>query len=143
MEVEIIGDRMVFDKKELDYAKNIIGLEIISHETKFLQNKLRELKSREPTSDKPFFRLAIIGYELAKSFGSLEHAIVYAERFKTDPKLYNQEIKNAQLEVGQCLIQLIMLCQTYHLDVWKTMEIAVRNLEERHEDFKNKGWTEI
>lgn len=143
MDVEITGDRMVFNKKELDYAKNVVGLEIISHETKFLQKKLAELKAHEPTSDKPFFRLAIIGYELAKSFGSLEHAIVYAERFKTDPKLYNQEIKNAQLEIGQYFIQLVLLCQTYHLDVWKTMEIGVKNLEERHEDFERKGWTEI
>ncbi len=134
---------MVLSKKEIDYAKNVIGLEIISHETKSLQKKLSDLKAKEPTSDKPFFRLAIIGYELAKSFGSLEHAIVYAERFKANPELYNQEIKNAQLEIGQCLIQLVLLCQTYSLDVWKTMEIGVRNLEERHEDFKNKGWTEI
>lgn len=134
---------MVLSKDEIDYAKNVVGLESISKSTLSLQKRLSELKAKEPTSDKPFFRLAIIGYELAKSFGSLEHAIVYSERFKNNPELYNQEIKNAQLEMGQCMIQLILLCKTYDLDVWKTLELGVRNLEERHEDFKRKGWCEI
>ncbi len=47
---------------------------------------LPEIKAREPSSDSPFFRLAIIGYEIGKTFASLEHAIVYAERFKDDEK---------------------------------------------------------
>lgn len=44
---------------------------------KQVDEALKELKKREPTSDSPFFRLAIIGYEIQKAFGSLEHAIVY------------------------------------------------------------------
>lgn len=134
---------MVLSKHEIRWARDKIDLECLVKETKPLQDKLIELKKREPNSDKPFFRLAIIGYEIAKVFGSLEHSVVYAERFKTNPELFNQEIKNAQLEIGDCFAQLILLARTYDLDIWDTLKMGVQHLEERHEDFKMKGWTEV
>lgn len=134
---------MVLSKQEIEFAKRIVILESLVHETAPLQKKLTELKAREPNSDKPFFRLAIVGYEIMKVFGSLEHAVVYAERFRGNPKMFNQELKNAQLEIGDCFVQLIMLCKTYELDVWKTLEMGVKHLEERHRDFEMKGWTEV
>ena len=134
---------MVLSKHEIEEIKDIINLECLLHSTKNLHNKLSDLKRQEPQSDKPFFRLAIIGYEIVKVLGSLEHAIVYAERFKDDPALYNQEIKNAQIELGDCFVQLCLLAKTYNLNIWDTLEMGILHLEERHEDFKRKGWCEI
>lgn len=133
---------MVLSKVEIEDAKKYVILESLVHESRPSQKRLDILKQQEPSSDKPFFRLAIIGYEITKSLGSLERAIVYAERFKNNPELYNQEIKNAQLEIGDCFVQLIMLCKTYNFDVWKTLELGVKHLEERHIDFEEKGWSE-
>jgi len=104
---------------------------------------LRQLKRLEPTSDNPFFRLAIIGYEIGKAFASLEHAIVYAERFKNDEKSKQSYLKNAQLELGDCFTQLQLLCETYGFDITETRKLGAQHLAERHEDFKIKGWTEI
>jgi hypothetical protein len=134
---------MVLSKEEIKGVKDIINLEYLTHSTEPLQKRLTELKKNEPQSDKPFFRLAIIFYEIGKVFASLEHAIVYAERFKYDPTLYNQEIKNAQLELGDCFVQLSLLCKTYNLNIWETLELGINHLEERQIDFQNKGWTEV
>jgi NTP pyrophosphatase (non-canonical NTP hydrolase) len=134
---------VVLSKHEIQSVKDIIDLEYLTHSTTKLQDRLSILKKNEPQSDKPFFRLAIIFYEIGKVFASLEHAIVYAERFKHDPALYNQEIKNAQLELGDCFVQLSLLCKTYNLDIWETLELGINHLEERHKDFEIKGWTEV
>lgn len=104
---------------------------------------LEELYLREPTSDNPFFRLAIIGYEIQKTFGSLERAIVYAERFKHNPELRKQELKNAQLELGDAFTQLQLLAITYGFDIDETRMLGAHHLAERHEDFKIKGWCEV
>ena len=108
---------------------------------------LKELKKREPDSDKPFFRLAIIGYEIGKSFASLEHAIVYYERFNQgivdSVKERNAYLKNAQVEIGDCFTQLQLLCETYGFDIDETRLLGAKHLAERHEDFKVKGWYEI
>lgn len=108
-----------------------------------LNETLRELKRLEPTSDNPFFRLAIIGYEIGKAFSSLEHAIVYAERFNNDEKSRQSHLKNAQLELGDCFTQLQLLCETYGFDITETRKLGAQHLAERHKDFKIKGWTEI
>lgn len=115
----------------------------LKQETDSIDNKLKELKRLEPTSDNPFFRLAIIGYEIQKAFGSLEHSIVYAERFKNDEKSRKSHLKNAQLELGDCFTQLQLLCETYGFDIYETRLLGVQHLKERHEDFKVKGWSEI
>lgn len=112
-----------------------------------ISKKLTELKKKEPDSDKPFFRLAIIGYEFGKSMSSLEHAIVYYERFKQgiidNDKERKAHLKNAQLEIGDCFTQLELLCNIYDFDIHETRELGAQHLAERHEDFKVKGWTEI
>ena len=108
-----------------------------------IDETLRQLKRLEPTSDNPFFRLAIIGYEIGKAFASLEHSIVYTERFKNDEKSKQSYLKNAQLELGDCFTQLQLLCETYGFDITETRKLGAQHLAERHEDFKIKGWTEI
>lgn len=108
-----------------------------------IDETLRQLKKLEPTSDNPFFRLAIIGYEIGKAFSSLEHSIVYTERFKNDKKSRIAHLKNAQLELGDCFTQLQLLAETYNFDITETRKIGAQHLAERHEDFKIKGWTEI
>jgi len=118
-------------------------LESYFHKSIQLDNSLKELKRLEPTSDNLFFRLTIIGYEIVKAFGSLEHAIVYAERFKNDNKSRQAYLKNAQLELGDCFTQLQLLCETYGFDLTETRLLGLQHLKERHEDFKLKGWVEI
>ena len=112
-----------------------------------ISKKLSDLKKKEPDSDKPFFRLAIIGYEIGKTLSSLEHAIVYYERFKQgiidDEKERNAYLRNAQIEIGDCFTQLELLCNTYNFNVDETRALGAQHLAERHEDFKVKGWTEI
>ena len=108
-----------------------------------VNNVLKELKKREPTSDSPFFRLAIIGYEIQKTFGSLEHAIVYFERFKEDTAERRSYLKDAQLELGDCFTQLQLLAETYGFDIDETRKLGAQHLAERHKDFEIKGWTEV
>ena len=139
----------MFDKSELKQLKSKTNEECIlsKHDSNKITSKLMDLKNKEPTSDRPFFRLAIIGYEFGKTMSSLEHEIVYAERFKQgivdSNKERNAYLKNAQLEIGDCLAQLQLLCITYGFDYIETRQLGVKHLEERHEDFKRKGWTEI
>lgn len=52
-------------------------------------------------------------------------------------------MKNAQLEIGDCMVQLSLLCKTYELDIWECLKMGVQHLEERHKDFEVKGWTEV
>ncbi len=124
---------------------SILALKI--EKNKKVDDLLRELKKREPSGDNPFFRLAIIGYEIQKTFGSLEHSIVYYERFKDGIQDTDKEkachLKNAQLELGDCFTQLQLLALTYGFDIDETRELGAQHLAERHEDFKRKGWCEI
>jgi len=124
---------------------SIVAIKI--HKNKKVDDDLTVLKAREPSSHNPFFRLAIIGYEIQKTFGSLEHAIVYGERFKDGivdtEKEQSAYLRNAQLELGDCFTQLQLLSMTYGWDIDETRELGLKHLAERHEDFKRKGWTEI
>lgn len=126
--------------------KNTI-LELQIRKNKQVDELLRALKAREPSSDNPFFRLAIIGYEIQKTFGSLEHAIVYYERFKDGIKDTEKErnayLKNAQVELGDCFTQLQLLAETYHWDIDEVRVLGAQHLAERHKDFEVKGWTEV
>lgn len=111
---------------------------------KKVDDLLKTLKAREPSADNPFFRLAIIGYEIQKTFGSLEHAIVYYERFKDGiidtEKEKNSHLRNAQLELGDCFTQLQLLALTYGFDIDETRAMGAQHLAERHKDFEAKGW---
>jgi len=108
---------------------------------------LPELKKREPASNNKFFRLAIIGYEIGKAFASLEHAIVYYERFNDgiidNDKEHQAYLKNAQLEIGDCFTQLQLLCLSYGFDIDETRLLGAQHLAERHKDFEVKGWCEV
>lgn len=135
----------MLEKNSIDFTIEAIRRERINRRTipEQVNKILPEIKAREPRSDSPFFRLAIIGYEIGKTFASLEHAIVYAERFKDDEKMKKAELKNAQLEIGDCFTQLQLLCLTYGFDIDETRMLGAQHLAERHEDFKLKGWCEI
>lgn len=139
----------MFEKESLDITLQKIREERRKNRSlpDNVSKNLTELKKKEPDSDKPFFRLAIIGYEIGKSLSSLEHSIVYYERFKQgiidNDKEHKAYLKNAQLEIGDCFTQLELLCNTYNFDVLETRELGAQHLAERHEDFKAKGWTEI
>jgi hypothetical protein len=135
----------MLEKDSIDFAIKSIREERTNRRKipEQINKVLPEIKAREPTSNSPFFRLAIIGYEIGKAFASLEHAIVYAERFKDDLTMRNAELKNAQLELGDCFTQLQLLCITYGFDIDETRLLGAQHLAERHEDFKLKGWCEV
>ena len=100
---------------------------------------LSELKKNEPSSDEQFFRLSIIAYEI----GDLHRAVVYANRFKNDEKMRIAHLAHGKLALADALTQLYLLCLSLGWDFNKLRELGALHLEERHEDFKRDGWSEI
>lgn len=76
-------------------------------------------------------RLSIIAYEM----GDFHRSIVYAERFKDD--------KKARIAHLALLTQLYLLCISLEWDFNKLRELGALHLQERHEDFKRDGWSEV
>lgn len=100
---------------------------------------LSELKKNEPSSDDQFFRLSIIAYEI----GDLHRAVVYANRFKDDEKMRIAHLAHGKLALADALTQLYLLCLSLEWDFNKLRELGALHLQERHEDFKRDGWSEI
>lgn len=100
---------------------------------------LSELKNNEPSSDDQFFRLSIIAYEI----GDLHRAMVYANRFKDDEKMRIAHLAHGKLALADALTQLYLLCLSLEWDFNKLRELGALHLQERHEDFKRDGWSEI
>lgn len=100
---------------------------------------LSELKKNEPSSDDQFFRLSIIAYEI----GDLHRAAVYANRFKDDEKMRIAHLAHGKLALADVLTQLYLLCLSLDWDFNKLRELGALHLQERHEDFKRDGWSEI
>lgn len=100
---------------------------------------LEELKKNEPTSDNLFYRLSIIAYEI----GDLHRATVYAERFKSDPKIRAGHLANGKLALADALTQLFLLCDTLEWDFHALRKLGAEHLAERHQDFKRDGWNDI
>jgi len=100
---------------------------------------LEELKRNEPTSDNLFYRLSIIAYEI----GDLHRAIVYAERFKDDPKMRTGHLANGKLALADALTQLYLLCISMKWDFHELRKLGADHLAERHQDFKRNGWSDI
>jgi hypothetical protein len=100
---------------------------------------LSELKNNEPSSDDQFFRLSIIAYEI----GDLHRAVVYSNRFKDDEKMRIAHLAHGKLALADVLTQLYLLCLSLEWDFNKLRELGALHLQERHEDFKRDGWSEI
>lgn len=100
---------------------------------------LSELKKNEPSSDDQFFRLSIIAYEI----GDLHRSIVYAKRFKDDEKMRVAHLAHGKLALADALTQLYLLCLSLKWDFDKLRELGALHLQERHEDFKRDGWSEV
>jgi hypothetical protein len=100
---------------------------------------LSELKKNEPSSDDQFFRLSIVAYEI----GDLHRAVVYANRFKDDEKMRVAHLAHGKLALADALTQLYLLCLSLEWDFNKLRELGALHLQERHEDFKRDGWSEI
>lgn len=100
---------------------------------------LSELKKNEPGSDDQFFRLSIIAYEI----GDLHRSIVYANRFKDDKKIKIAHLAHGKLALADVLTQLYLLCLSLEWDFNQLRELGVLHLQERHEDFKRDGWSEV
>ena len=100
---------------------------------------LKILKKNEPTSDNLFYRLSIIAYEI----GDLHKAVVYAERFKNDPKIRASYLANGKLAMADSLTQLFLLCETLGWDFYKLRKLGAEHLEERHKDFEQNRWSDI
>ena len=104
-----------------------------------IDNLLSELKKNEPSSDNQFFRLSVIAYEI----GDLHRAVAYANRFKDDEKMRLAHLANGKLALADALTQLYLLCLSLEWDFNNLRELGVFHLQERHEDFKRDGWSEI
>lgn len=100
---------------------------------------LSELKKNEPSSDDQFFRLSIVAYEI----GDLHRAVVYSNRFKDDEKMRIAHLAHGKLALADALTQLYLLCLSLEWDFNKLRELGALHLQERHEDFKRDGWSEI
>lgn len=114
-------------------------VECITKDTIETDKLLNKLKNDEPTSDNIFFRLSIISSEI----GDIHKAIVYAERFRDDEKISASHLANGKLAMADALTQLYLLCISLDWDFHKLRRLGVQHLEERHEDFKWKGWRKI
>lgn len=104
-----------------------------------IEKKMIGLKKNEPSSDNQFFRLCIISYEM----GLLIRSLVYAERFKNDDVQRRAHLKNAELECGDLLTQIHMLCLSYEWEFEKLRELGLLHLEERQREFMEQGWSEV
>ncbi len=100
---------------------------------------LAELKRNEPSSDNKLFRLSIIAYEI----GDLHRAIAYSTRFKDDEKARIAYLANGKLALADALTQLYLLCLSLEWDFNELRELGALHLQERHEDFKRDGWSEV
>lgn len=100
---------------------------------------LEELKKNEPSSDNKLFRMSIIAYEI----GDLHRAIAYATRFKDDEKAKTAYLANGKLALADALTQLYLLCLSLEWNFNQLRELGALHLQERHEDFKRDGWSEI
>lgn len=116
-------------KKSMEILKEIGGIDRL----------LEELKRNEPSSDNKFFRLSIIAYEM----GDFHRSIVYAERFKDDEKARIAHLANGKLALADALTQLYLLCLSLEWDFDDLRELGALHLQERHEDFKRDGWSEV
>lgn len=105
----------------------------------YIEEKLKELKKDEPSSDNIFRRLAIIGYE----YGFVQRHLTYAEIFKEDEKERRIQLTSAKLELADLITQINMLCITMEWDYEELRKLGVKHLEERHEDFKRNNWNDI
>jgi hypothetical protein len=117
------------EKKFGEIQKELVNID------KFLE----ELKRNEPSSDNKLFRLSIIAYEI----GDLHRAIAYAARFKDDDKAKIAYLANGKLALADALTQLYLLCLSLEWDFNQLRELGALHLQERHEDFKRDGWSEI
>jgi hypothetical protein len=134
----------VFEKGYSNKNSNSELAEILKNEDihKSLDNVdrlLSELKINEPNSDDKFFRLSIIAYEI----GDLHRAIVYANRFKDNEKMRIAHLAHGKLALADALAQIYLLCLSLGWDFNKLRELGALHLQERHEDFKRDGWSEL
>lgn len=111
----------------------------IQKETGDIDKFLAALKRNEPSSDNKLFRLSIIAYEI----GDLHRAIAYAARFKDDDKAKIAYLANGKLALADALTQLYLLCLSLEWDFNQLRELGALHLQERQEDFKRDGWSEI
>lgn len=115
------------------------NIDSITEDVSNVDKLLIQLKKDEPTSDNQFFRLAIITYEM----GDLNRSIVYAERFRNDEKARTAYLANGKLALADLLTQLHLLCQTVGWDFNELRMLGAKHLNERQEDFKKEGWSDI
>lgn len=111
----------------------------IQRELEDIDKFLKELKRNEPSSDNKLFRMSIIAYEI----GDLHRAIAYAIRFKDDEKAKAAYLANGKLALADALTQLFLLCISLEWDFKQLRELGALHLQERQEDFKREGWSEI
>ena len=111
----------------------------IQKETGDINKFLAALKRNEPSLDNKLFRLSIIAYEI----GDLHRAIAYAARFKDDDKAKIAYLANGKLALADALTQLYLLCLSLEWDFNQLRELGALHLQERQEDFKRDGWSEI
>jgi len=116
-------------KKSVEILKEIGGIDRL----------LEELKRNEPSSDNKLLRLSIIAYEI----GDLHRAIAYATRFKDDDKARLAYLANGKLALADALTQLYLLCLSLEWDFDDLRELGALHLQERQEDFKRDGWSEV
>lgn len=124
------------NKRAIENSKK--SLEILK-ERGGIDKLLAELKRNEPSSDNQFFRMSIIAYEM----GDLHRSIVYAARFKNDDKARLAHLANGKLALADALTQLYLLCLSLEWDFNGLRELGVLHLQERQEDFKRDGWSEV
>ncbi len=124
------------NKRAIENSKK--SLEILK-ETGGIDKLLARLKRNEPSSDNQFFRMSIIAYEM----GDLHRSIVYAARFKNDDKARLAHLANGKLALADALTQLYLLCLSLDWDFNGLRELGVLHLQERQEDFKRDGWSEV
>lgn len=123
-------------QKSEDIQKNFLQ---IQKELGNIDKFLTKLKRNEPSSDNKLFRLSIIAYEI----GDLHRAIAYAARFKDDEKAKIAYLANGKLALADALTQLYLLCLSLEWDYNQLRELGALHLQERQEDFKRDGWSEI
>lgn len=134
-----IPNSLVESKGSGDKKDNEGDKKEIIEQANDIDKLLAELKKNEPTSDNQFFRLSIIAYEM----GDLHRSIVYAERFKNDPKIRAGHLANGRLALADALTQLYLLCMSLEWDFHALRKLGADHLAERHRDFERDGWSEI
>jgi len=97
-----------------------------------IELRIRRLLKFEPKCS-VFYRLSIILYEL----GDLAKNLCYSHRFPNYPE------NDAKLAVADLVTMVHALCIEQGWDFESLRELGVKHLEQRYQEFSEKGWKEL